>query len=97
MGSGESKALSVAVGIQNEKRLFDRTGRSIVNRPMPFEFPLFGRPRHGGQIIRRDFKAIDDAFQGPRRARQKSENPATPRPSLYGSPKCRKQFAALRG
>jgi hypothetical protein len=34
---------------------------------MPFEFPLFGGPCYCGQIIRRDFEAVDDALQRSRR------------------------------
>ena len=65
--TADRKLHRVAVGIKNEKRLFDRTGRSVIYRTMPFKFPLFGRARHGGQIIRRDFETVDDAFQWSRR------------------------------
>src|SRR4029434_10303222 len=44
----DRKLYSVAVGIENEKRFFDRAGRSILYWPMPFEFPLFSRLRHAG-------------------------------------------------
>jgi hypothetical protein len=52
----------VAVGIEDEERLFDRARRRIVGDPLETQLLLLRLGSGGGEIVIGDFKAPDDAF-----------------------------------
>src|SRR5690242_13215671 len=57
---------SVAVGINNKERLFERRRRGIVERAMKFQFPFLRRANGAGKIFRRNFEAVYDSLQRSR-------------------------------
>src|SRR6266550_834771 len=69
----KTKLYGVAVGIEDEQRLFDRTRRRIIDDVLPAQLLLRGFLRSRRKIIGSDLETPHDTFQSARRGRRQTE------------------------